>query len=355
MPNTLAYGFVGLERLASERVVTVGVDRIFSAITESAAEHNRQIDAMLSNLVARTTLHQEMFMLPGAGTMQPLDDKGNPKVVEEYGHYTVAYPIQGAGTAWGDNRVSRALMTVEEANRHTVENIKRDADWMIRHILASVFNNTAWVFTDKEFGALTVQPLANADAVTYVRVGGAAAVDTHYLFQAAAIADATNPFPTIYDELMEHPSNSGPVVVFVATSLKTSIQALTNFIPASDPDITLGVASDRLGSLIERGYGEEVLGKVDKCWIVEWRRLPAGYMFAQAMGAGPIVKMREYPVAALQGLFTENHSPDGNHAEYRMIRYAGFGVANRIGALCMQIGAGAYAIPAAYANIPLAV
>jgi len=45
---------------------------------------------------------------------------------------------------------------------------------------------------------------------------------------------------------------------------------------------------------------------------------------------------------------------DGNHMENRVIRYAGFGVSNRVGAVCYQVGNGTYQVPSAY-NAPLAV
>ena len=332
---------------------------IYDAIRESAAEHTRQINGLMASFVERTTGHKERFYLPGAGTLQPLDEWGNPLVVREAGYYDVAYPIQGGGTAWGDNRVTRALMTVEEANRQMIESQRRDADWLRRHILASVFDPTAWTFDDTEFGNLTIQPLAiTSDGVTYGRVGGSASTDEHYLAQAGAIADDANPFDDIYDELMEHPSNSGgPVVTYVPTNLTSTIEGLTAFNEVSDPDVIKGIASDRLdeGSIEAiRGFGDEVLGKVNKNWIVEWRALPDNYMLAHARGGGPVVKMREYGAPELQGFFPERFSPDGNLQETRMIRYAGFGVANRIAAVAYRIGNGSYAVPTGY-DTPLSV
>lgn len=352
--NTLAYGFVGLEALMLERLTTVGTRTIYDAINQSAAEHTRNINEMLASLVARTTFHQERFKLPGTGTLQPLDEWGNPRPVKEEGYYDVAYPIQGGGTAWGNNRVTRGLMTVEEANRQTVESLKRDADWMRRHMLAALFDSATWTYDDPEFGNLTIQPLANGDTVTYTKIGGTTATDTHYLYQAAAIADSTNPFDDIYDELMEHPSNTGPVVVYVPTALTTTIEALTAFTEVGDPDLMYGSGVTQVARSFDRGLGDEVLGKVNKCWIVEWRALPSTHMLAHAQGAGPVLGMREYPAAELQGLFTENNSPDGNLQEQRMIRYAGFGVRNRVAAVAYHVGNGSYGIPTGY-NSPLAV
>jgi hypothetical protein len=192
--------------------------------------------------------------------------------------------------------------------------------------------------------------------VTYVKAGGGSATDTHYLAQAAAIDDSNSPFATIRDELLEHPSNRGPVVVYIPSNLRASIEALTAFIEVTDPAVMLGANSDGLTGAIDRGFGDEVLGyiKGDQCWIVEWRALPDSYMIAHARGGGPVVKMREYPSAALQGFFPEMHSPDGNLQVTRMLRYAGFGVANRIAALAYRVGNASYAIPTGY-DAPLGV
>lgn len=363
MANTLAYGFVGMEHLLSSRVSKVGVSRIFDAIRVSAAEHTRQVNGLLGSMMEMTTIAQEQFELPGGGTLQPLDEFGNPLPMKPSGSYTVGYPIQGGGTAWGTNRVSRELLTVEEANRNTLEAMRQDADWVRRHALASIFDNVSWTFNDKVgangaagLGNITIQPLCNGDTVTYVKVGGAAAVDTHHLAQAAAIADATNPFDTIRDELLEHPSNTGPLVCYVASDLKATIEALTSFKEVNDNAIRLGADSDELVGAIDRGPGDEVVGYItgSRIWIVEWRALPSTYMICHARGGGPVIKMREYPSDALSGFFMENHSPDGNLALTRMLRYAGFGVANRVGAVVMRIGNASYAIPSGY-DAPLAV
>jgi len=356
MANTLTYGFVGLEHLWNERVTVVGEKVVYDAIAESAAEHTRQMDALMASFVEKVTEHQIKFLLPGAGTLQPLDEYGNPRVTRPAGSYQVAFPIQGGGDAWGANRVTRALMTVQEANRHTYDALRRDADWMSRHIRAAVLDNTTWVYDDPAFGNLTIQPLANGDAVTYVRTGGAIAVDNHYLAQADAISDAHNPFDDIYTELMEHPSNTGPVVAYVPSNLTTTIEALTNFVAVGDPDIAYGISSDQLNTAADavRGFGDEVLGKTDRVWIVEWKALPDNYMIAHALGAGAVLGMREYEASQLQGFFPEEFNVDGNLQGMRMLRYAGFGVLNRVAALVYRIGNAAYAIPSGYTN-PLAV
>lgn len=354
MANALAYGFVGLQHLFSDRLETVSTTVITNAILRSQQEYNRQVTALLSSMVTRTTEYMRRYTIPGGGTLQPLDEYGVPRPVQVGGHYDVAWPIQGGGTAFGDNRVTRALQTVGELNRVTVEAQKRDADWMRRHMLAALFDNVAWVFADPDHGNLTVQPLANGDAVVYQKKAGAAAVDTHYLAQAAAIADATNPYTAIYAELDEHPGNNGPKVAYIPTALVATTEALTTFVPVADPNIALGSASDRLVGTIDPGFGDKLIGRVSNVWIVKWSILPSDIILAVDRAATDTLAMREYPAASLQGLFAENSSPDGNLKQTSLIRYAGFGSLNRTGAVVYRVGDAAYAIPTGY-GAPLAV
>lgn len=360
MANELAWGFISLRNLFAQRVSELNTGIIEGAVAQSIAEHNRQINEMLDLAVSRTTLAQERFVLPGAGTLQPLDEWGNPLPVRTGAFADIGFPIQGGGTAWGTNRVSNALMTVEEANRYTVMVQTQDADWVRRHILAALLDKTAWSYDDPQVGTVSVKPLANGDTQTYLKANGALATANHYVAQAAAIADATNPFPTILSTLKAYPGNDGPYVAYVDTALQSAIEGLTGFVPINDPDILLGANSDRLADGIPpsvRAFGDEVIGKVDGMWIVTWGSMPTNYILAFAQGASsPALAMREYPDASIQGLFPENFSPDGNRQERRFIRYAGFGARNRTAALAYFVSAGdtTYDTPAAY-DAPLAV
>lgn len=361
---TTAYGFVDLKDLYAQRVSEVGVQRIWDAVRESAGEYSRVANGLLAEFAEMTTVAKEQIELPGDGTLQPLDEHGNPLPVAPSGYYSVAYPIQGAGTAWGTNRVSRELLTVQEAERFTLDAMQRDGDWLIRHMLAGIFDNVAWTFNDKigpngakGLGDITIEPLANGDTVTYKRKGNvAAATDDHYLATASAIADATNPFPTINRELSEHPSNgNGRILVYAASDLIDAISGLSSFVDVDDPDVMVGDDSDRVSNVPVAAPGDEVIGKVKgtRCWIVEWSGLPATYMIAKVEGI-PLLKMREYPAASLQGFFPEFANVDGNHTINRMLRYAGFGVSNRVAGLVYRIGNGTYAIPSGY-GAPLSV
>lgn len=363
MANLLNYGFLSLEDLYAQRVNTVGVQRVYDAVQASVDEYNRVVMAMESTMVERTTMVQEYIELPGGGTLQPLTPDGNPLPIVPSGQYTAGYPLHGAGTAWGTNRITREMLTVQEADRFTDDAFQKDADWRMRHLLAAILDETTWTFTDKfggngtkGLGAISVLPLANGDSVTYLRRGGSNSTDDHYLATASAIADNTNCYSTIRAELIEHPTNTGPYVAYVSSSLVDTTVALSEFVELNDPDVAYQ-NSDNLPTALESilGPGDEILGKLksSNMWVVEWGRVPTGYIIAQALGAGPFVKQRELPVPSLQGLFTEGFDDDGNHQGQRFLRWAGYGVSNRVAAVVQRVGNGTYATPTGY-DAPLA-
>ena len=356
--NNILYGFVGLESHFNEKLENVNVQVVDDAIRATVEEHNRQVEAMTGDMFQFTEQYKVRFQQPGSGTLQPLDEWGIPLPTRPAGYYDVAFPIQGGGDAYGNNRVTRALQTVGDVNRHIADILTRDADWVKRHMLAALFDNTTWSFDDPAHGILTIQPLANGDSVTYPKRSGTVAADTHHLAQSATVADATNPFDDIYADLMEHPVNAGgQVVCYIPTNLKSAVEGLATFTEVGDPDVTPGTNIATLNGRIDRGWGDELIGKTNKCWIVESGILPDNYIVANVRGglAAPLWA-REYPAAGLKGLFREQHSPDGNLLAQRFIRYTGFGVYNRVGAMVYFVGAGdtTYDIPSGYTN-PLAV
>lgn len=366
MANAINYGFIGLEDFYSQRINTVGIQRVYDAVQASVDEYNRVADQMMMGWVQRTTMVQEYIELPGGGTLQPLTPDGNPLPVVPSGNYTVGYPLYGAGTAWGTNRITREFLTVAEADRITDDAMQKDADWRIRHMLAAIFDNVATTYVDKYgdgntgakgLGSISVLPLANNDSVTYMRRGGSNSTDNHYLAQAAGIADATNPFGVARAELIEHPSNMGPYVSYIPTELVATATALAEFIEVDDPNINYQDGNN-LPSAPQSilGPGDEILGKTQSSnmWIVEWSRLPADMIITVATGAGPFMRMRELASPNLQGLFTEGFDVDGNHQGQRLLRWAGFGVADRIAAVVTRVGSGSYAIPTGY-DSPLPV
>jgi hypothetical protein len=349
MALTVAPGFVDLMELADQRVTEVGVQTVEDAIQMSVNLYLAESNKMLSALVERTTKFKEKIDVPAATELQPLHgDRDRPRPAGQLYSFDQGYPLWSAGHAWGGGRITRAKMTVAEANKFTVQALTADSNWLIRHVLHALFYDNSFTYADEAHGDLTVVPLANSDTQEYVLYNGTTATDTHYLAQADAIDDTHNPFPDINAELTEHPENTGEVVVYIPTNLKATVTALGGFVDNQHPALIPGSATDTLAYLPNFPVGEKVLGIVDDCWIVEWRRLPSSYMVATMVGGDPFLAMRQEPEAELQGLILEKYSDGGVNLENGFIRMAGFSPQRRTGAVVYRVGDAAYVPPSGY-------
>lgn len=352
-----AFGFVELENLFEFRMDQLdrGIAIVRQAIQDTLNYHNQEANRFVAQLAAPVTVARELYEMPGGGRLQPIDEHTVPLPTQALARFPVAYPIRGGGDAMGTDRVTRALMTVRDANRSAYEAQLKDKNFLIDHMLAALLTTESYTYFDATklgytgVGDVTVMPLANGDSTTYlVQRGRGIDTDNHYLAQSASISNSANPLPIIWNELIEHTASVDTQIdVYVAENLVQSIMGLASFREPRDPNIQYGSGLSTVARG-QTGIGDMYIGYADRCHIISMGRLPDGYMFAQLRGSTPLGQ-RQWPAAQLQGLFTEEHSPDGAHMEIRYLRYTGFGVRNRVGALCYQIGASTYATPADYA------
>lgn len=347
MANAITYGFLTLEGLFDQHISDSNVNEVTTAIAASVTEHNRQMDALLGLFATTTTEFKTRYQQINEATLQPLDQNGRARPVLPTGYYDVAFPIRDAGSAWGANFKARAKMTVGDADRITAFMLNADKTWLRTQLLAALFADSSYTYTDPDHGALTVEPLANGDGVTYSLVNGAPAADTHQYAQSDAIADAHDPFQALHDELTEHPENDGEVVALVPTGLRSAIEGLTGFHRVADPNIAAGISSDRLVGALGVAVPGELIGYHDAgVWIVDWGRLPANYGVV-CMTQGPrALAMRQEPQPALQGFIqVDDERNDHPFYERQWVRFAGFGGWNRTAAVAFRIGNATYDDP----------
>jgi len=339
-----------------QRIANLDIPVVNYAIDRTLEEHNRQMRALLDLFVQRTTNYSVRYRQQGARRLQPVDEKGRARPMKSVGYYDVAFPLQSGADAFGFDYVTRQKMTVEEVNNEIVAGMLADKRWIRDHILAALYTNVTWTFTDESIRGttptLTIQPLANGDTVQYgTFIGGdTGATENHYFATASAIADNANPFPTIYTELTEHPENGGAegdVIAFVPTNLMSTISALTLFRePVTlDRDITPATTTSTLTGTLGVAVPGVIRGKVSKVWIVEWPFLPNDYIIAITTKGPRPLAMREDPEPQLQGFNRVAERNDHPWYESQYLRRAGFGAWNRVGALVYRIGNGSYAIP----------
>lgn len=354
MANQVVYGFHNLADVFGQRVTEQGEGVVATAIAAAVAEHNRQIDAMLALFVRDVAEFKLNYRAPGVTRNQPLDEHGRPLPVKAAAKYEVAFPLQMSGNAIGWTWVAFQKLTVGEVNDQVRTVLMGDMRWVFDHILAALFTNVTWPFTDDEHGALTIQPLANGDATTYQLISGndQVATDNHFLAQAGAIADAANPFPAIYTEITEHPENGGDtgnVITFVPTNVKAAVLGLATFHPLADPNIQTGANSDVLTGTLGTTVPGRLIGYEDsRVWIVEYPRMPNDYLITVSTAGDRPLGRRQDPEANLRGFVEIPQDDDATPFPYlrrTWIRRAGLGALNRVGAVVQRVGNGTYAIP----------
>lgn len=349
------YGFHNLQDLGDQRVTEVEPQTIFDAMSAAVEAHNQDLAASMELFVQPLTAHSVGVGLYQENELQDVDEWGRPQPVRFAPPAQRFFPLRMAQTSIATNYVAAQKMTVQELQERLQAMFTGDANWMRRRLFAALFADTNYAFADYDHGSLTIKPLANGDSEEYGRIGGSAnATDDH--IKAAASLSATV-LQDCYDELVEHPENGGEqaqVVAFVPTASKAAVQALSGFVPAPDPNISLGTGQNQYvgsfaGTVPGRplGYDEDA-----QVHIREWSRLPSGYLIATTDMALKPVGMREDEEEALRGF---KEIPGGRedlpYLQRIWSRRAGFAAYNRVGAVVYRTDNGTYAVPSGYPTV----
>lgn len=351
----LLNGFVNLKDVVNERVVGDLIPTVTSAIDQSIAEHNKVTEDMMKLFVHKTTAFKIRYESPFAAKLQPLDEHGRARKIKAAGRYDLGFPIRDAGAAIGATRIALVKMTVKQINDQIATLLDADKRWLRDQIMAALFDNVGYTFADPEHGDVAVKGLANNDSTTYLIRAGAESGETANHFRGVtAMDDANQPFHTIYRDLTKRPENGsgGKIISLVAGNLESSVMGLANFVEANDPDILLGANADRLTGSLGASVPGEVLGKVDRNWIVRWDALPDNYVISTSTTGDRALAMREHPEAELQGFNRVADRNDDPYYESQYVRHAGFGAYNRVNAIVTKVdsGDGAYDVPTDFAQ-----
>lgn len=348
MANIIPYGFRDMRDLADTAVTEALVPVIDTAINETVAFHNEEINRMLDFFVKRTVDYKVKYRSPTAARLQPLDEHGRARKIRAGAEYEIGLPIQAAGLAEGATDTTRLMETVGDVMEITSAMTVADKNWIADHVLAALFAVADWTFPDDRYGDLTVKPIANGDAITYYGKNGNAATADHNTGQAAAISDAANPFPGIYTRLTRPSANGGKVVSFIAGNLVDTVEGLGSFHEPPDPNIQAAANTEQLTGPLPTNTPGTVIGYTNKVWIVQWDRLPDSYILSVVTEGERPLAMREYPVPALQGFRRAGERNDYPYFETQFKRDAGFGAWNRTAADVMEIGDATYDVPTGY-------
>lgn len=352
----------------TERVfnATVGQQVIWEAVQAYLARAREELDVAMSLFVQETTEdYKRRYKLPGGGYLQERGEDGSFANVKALGSWDVAFPIKDVGAAVGGNDVDLAYMTAKELQTH-IETVEIQNINTVRHeILKALFNSAQESYSDRLWGTLLVEPLANGDAVVYPPVLGASieATDNHYLesgYASASISDSNNPYATIAAELEEHfgaPTGGSQIAAFINPAEVAKTRALAEFVPVADLGVRYGNAQDLSTAIpAELLRVGRVIGRMDTSgvWVVEWRFMTAAYIIGIHLDA-PKPLIRRIDPADTQlgnGLqlvareeLRDNFPFTNSYWRHRF----GLGCGNRLNGVVMELGTGGtYSVPAAY-------
>lgn len=352
------FGLAGLSASDYQFVNTAGQSLIYTATQQYLDMVNEDVTRAVSVFVdVITEDHQERYQLPGGGRMTQRGDGTRGPAVKPLGSWDVAYPIYDFAEQVAATDVDAAYLTPAEYQRHVdtiVNRYRTELRWQILHAL---LDNVSVSYSDKRWGTLTLQPLANNDSVTYPPVMGATtdATDNHYLesnYAATAISDSNNPYITIREEIVEHfgtETGGDNVVVFINNAETPETEDLTDFDPVEDRFIRSGANRDIPFNL--PNVPGRIIGRTNGVWVSEWRFMPANYMLGIHLDAPAPCKMRvdEAATGLPRGLnlVANDMSYPIASAEWRA-RF-GISVANRLNGVVMELGTGGtYTVPAVY-------
>jgi len=308
----------------------------------------------------KTEKFKTRYKKPGAGFLQERNNQGTYGASKATGSWDVAYPLRDKGVSHSWNDVDVAKLTALELSNHIETGVNSYVNSFRFDVLLPLLNNTQQSFTDQDEGTLSVEPLANGDAVTYPPITGEEtdeATEDHYLgtdYTMAQITDANNPLKTGRDDLNHHfggPTQGGDnIIAFVNSTDSVRLESLSNFREVEDSCIRSGDNVDVPFNLpTAPGI---TIGRSDSVWVQQWDFIPPNYiLFIHLEEAAPLT-MRHDPLSMGLGtgdfmLVSQSKQFPFEQAVWRA-RY-GLGAGNRLNGVVMFINdTSSYTIPTTY-------
>lgn len=358
-------GLAGLSASDYQLVRSVDAQVLYEATNQYLQMTNETRARTASLFVAgQTSKYTQRYQAPMGGMMAERTDLTKADALRRQGSWDVAFPLRDYGDTIATTRIDFAYMTPDEFQAH-IDGVVNRANNRYRHeVLRRIFKNTTDTFTDKRWGSLTIQPLANNDSVLYPPIEGtdSEATANHYLctsYATTQISDTYNPVKTATDLLgnrFGRRTGGIPVVSFIHPDQRAKIEGLTNFTRYVPSAITPGANTDVVQNLAN--VPGEIIGYTDSSWVSVWGWIPSAYMVSIHMEeTAPLLERIDPPETQLgSGLQLINQSPMGGtnnpsspfYFNEWSLRF-GIGAANRLNGVVTFIDAGGtYTIPSAY-------
>lgn len=342
MVNMLA-GILRIED-TNTALAGIGEDVLNDAIAQMLATYQAERNEAQTFFVqGETTLPSTNIRAAGMDEGQEIGPDGRPLETHVGPGYSVGFPLKRIGWALGWNEETFAYMTVADLDREINAKIAGNARRHTREMLrALIGDNANFTFADDLVGNVTVRRLANTDGTPY---GPNGAEDNHYLapaYAVTAISPTNNPFATLANDIREHFDTSSRVVALINSAQRSEILTdLTTFVD-TPPEGIQPAAADAQAIDPAANVPGDFLG-VDSAsgvYVYVWDRIPAAYIYAQAIDE-PAPLLRRVPAAAsLQGFTVRAEEEHFPFYKRTWVERFGYGVANRLVGAAAFVDAG---------------
>lgn len=330
------------------------------AVNMLLARYEAERNAWQNFLVEdETTDWKTLYNIGAVDEGQRVGPDGRPLETRPTGQIESAYPIERYAWAMGWNYETFAHMTAADLERvikaHQGGNAKRHMTEQFR----ALFNNANYTWKDPVHGDLTIRRLANSDGTLYPPTfsSDSEAQDNHYIvsgYANSAVSATNNPFVTLKAEIIEHFTEVTSVVAIINSAQQAEIQ---NDLPSFVDGVVDGVVQGNDTAVATPDAGLNVPGSfigIDsasgvRVYVSDSGRVPADYIYAQAVGVPKPLRRRVHVPQSLRGFKLE-----GDEAHVPLYKRSfwdrfGYAVGNRLGAAIMYFHADTWANPSTYA------
>lgn len=355
--STLVYGLHDMQEYSDRSVASVGYQNIEAGVQEWLRAYTEMTNAFLSTVMEVNPVWNSSPIartrIPYTVDYQLVDEDGKADPVTSYLTYEIGLPLYRRELADGYTWERSLIRTVQDVSDFLDQIQQADSRFFRAMAKQALLYKTAWTFNSNEEdidvpATIPVKPLANGDTQVYPKKTGALSTANHYIAQAAAIADLTDPFPVIAALHKSYATSLRPrIVSFVPTNVVAAVRALTDmYLVEPTRYVQPGSAVTTLSDAIQQDlfFGDEVIGEhASGITVVEWSDLPNNYIITMDMSTGnKPLGLRQKKEPELQGLLARGgvFSHEGNEEHSRVRRIAGAGVVNRTAASAYFVEAG---------------
>lgn len=357
-------GFNEVEGVIRRSLDGADLGSMWREFQQTLALWNRQRQPLLNLLSRNVSQNTERVMYPTSEDFERATEFGEPKGIRLGRPFVMGYDF-----AWYDVAIRYTWMFLAESDADQIRALNNtalegDSNLLFTQIMKTLFNptNSTAVINEQN---VNVYKLYNADGIhtpPRYKTFTHSSSHTHYLSSGGATIDSTD-LSDIAEHLYHHGYNVNTVnrmVLLVnraqgATirTFKVATGAQYDFIPGA---LYGGGVFLPTGQLVAQPGGQVPgeIGTYGPWHVVEEDFIPAGYVVGFVSGGedniGNLVGIRQHENAGLRGLrLVKGKDNDYPLTDSYYLHGFGTGIRHRGAGVVMQITAGAYTTPAAYA------